>query len=1151
MHANQWRLLGTRRFLPLFITQFLGALNDNVFKNALVILITYAVMDSAGIAPHIMVTLAAGIFILPFFLFSAIAGQLADKRDKAQLIRVIKFIEILLMASAAIGFYLENVILLLGILFLMGAQSTFFGPLKYGILPDHLHEHELIGGNALIEAGTFLSILLGTMLGGLFIMVENGIAIITALVIIAALLGWLSSLYIPPAQPASPGIKVGFNPLSETRAILQYIRQDKIIFRTILAISWFWLFGAAFLSQFPVFAKEIIGGNEQVVTLFLVVFSVGIGIGSLLCNKLLKSEVVTTYTPLGILGMTAFTVDLFFASHAIIPAAEKSELIGAITFLDSWAHWRILADLFGLAICGGIYIVPLYALLQHCAQSSHRSRVFAGNNIMNALFMVTSALAISLMLASDFSVTEVFLTIAILNGLVAIYITSLLPQALIRSLLQAIFHTFYRLEIKGMEHYQQAGGRTIIIANHLSFLDALLLSASIPEPLCFAINTHIARRWWIRPFLFLADIVTIDPTNPMSMRLLIDKVKNGRKVVIFPEGRLTLTGSLMKVYEGPAVIADKSDALLLPICISGAQYTPFSRLKGKIRLRWFPKITLTCMPPESFALPPQIQGKQRRRMAGIKLYDIMTTMMFQSNTLRQTLFESLLDAATIHGRRHVIAEDIERVTLSYSQLITRSFILGSVLQKMAPVRHNVGILLPNMTSTLVGFFALQAYGRVPAMLNFSASKKNLIDACRLAQIEIVITSKRFIEAGKLTDRIDELQTQSISVLYLEDIRKNLHWWNKLAGTLAGWLPRFAYRITHPARDADAAAVVLFTSGSEGAPKGVALSHLNLQANRFQAASLIDFGPTDIVFNALPVFHSFGLTGGTLLPIFSGIKTFFYPSPLHYRVIPELVYDSNATLLFGTDTFLTGYARYANPYDFYSLRYVFAGAEKLRESTRRTWSENFGVRIFEGYGATETAPILSINTPMHNRAGSVGRLMPGIRYRLEEITGIKGGGKLWVAGPNVMKGYYLLDAPGQIVPPPNGWYDTGDIVEIDNEGYLFIRGRAKRFAKIGGEMVSLTAVEEYISQLWPDHAHAVVPIADAKKGEQLVLITTHPAANRNDLIAYVQEHGLGELNIPRTILFVDEIPHLGTGKTDYVALREWVLGQTANLETKNA
>jgi acyl-[acyl-carrier-protein]-phospholipid O-acyltransferase / long-chain-fatty-acid--[acyl-carrier-protein] ligase len=1143
MHSSQWKLLTSKRFLPFFVTQFLGAFNDNVFKNALVILITYATMESAGTSPQIMVTLAAGIFILPFFLFSATAGQLADKWDKAQLIRHIKFIEIVLMGCAATGFYLESVPFLLGVLFLMGVQSAFFGPLKYAILPDQLHEDELIGGNALVGAGTFIAILLGTIAGGLLILSEQGGAIVSTLVIGAALLGWLFSLSIPATQPAAPGMVVSFGVLKETRAIINQIRQNTTVFRAILGISWFWLFGAAFLSQFPTFAKEVVGGNEQVVTLFLTIFSVGIGIGALLCDKLLKGEVAATYVPLGILGMTVFTVDLYFASGVVVPAAGEG-LIGAVVFLQSFPNWRILLDLLVISVSGGLYIVPLYAIVQSYAKASHRSRAVAANNIMNALFMVISALGISLMLALDFTVPDVFLTIALLNGLVAIYIASLLPYALVKSILQWGFHTLYRVDVKGMEHYRQAGERVLIIANHLSFLDAALLSVCFPERLCFAINSNIARQWWVRPFLFLADTVAIDPGNPLSTRLLIERVKNGDKVVVFPEGRLTLTGALMKVYEGPAMIADKSSARLLPVSLSGPQYTPFSRLKGKVRIRWFPKIIVKVMPPEAFELPLTVRGKQRRRIAGLKLYDIMTNTVFQSNDMRQTLFQSLLDAAATHGNDHIIAEDIERNPLPYFQLIARSFILGSVLSRRMPAQVNVGIMLPNMVSSLIGFFALHAFGRVPAMLNFSTSPRNLAIACQSAQIQTVITSRRFVETAKLTSLIDSLKAQPVSLVYLEDLRDQIHWWHKLIGLLAAIMPSFFYHFTNSRRDPDAPAVVLFTSGSEGTPKGVVLSHANLQANRFQTSSRIDFGPSDIVFNALPIFHSFGLTGGTLLPVLSGIRTFLYPSPLHYRVIPELVYDTNATLLFGTDTFLTGYARYANAYDFYSVRYVFAGAEKLRESTRRLWSESFGVRIFEGYGATETSPILSLNTPMHNQSGSVGRLLPGIHYKLKSVSGIEYGGRLLVSGPNIMQGYYLAETPGEIVPPADGWYDTGDIVEIDDEGYLFIKGRAKRFAKIGGEMVSLTAVEESINRLWPEYMHATIQLPDDKKGEQIILVTTHPHAERNNIINYFKENGLGELGIPKSILSIDKLPVLGTGKTDYVTLSEWVLQQNA-------
>jgi acyl-[acyl-carrier-protein]-phospholipid O-acyltransferase / long-chain-fatty-acid--[acyl-carrier-protein] ligase len=1138
MRPDQWHLLKTKRFFPLFLTQFLGAFNDNVFKNALIIMITYAAIDNTGLRPEIMVTAAAGIFILPFFLFSATAGQLSDKNNKAKIIQFIKFAEILLMIGASIGFYFGSVTLLLLVLFLMGTQSAFFGPVKYGILPDHLQENELIGGNALIETGTFISILLGTILGGLLILADNGPIIISVLVVSMALIGWISSLSIPATSAAAPDISIKYNFIVETFEIIQHIQKDPVTFRAILGISWFWLFGATFLSQFPTFSKDIIGGNEQIVTLFLAVFSIGIGIGSLFCNKLLKGEIATTYVPLGILGMTVFTLDLYFASLNVIPG-NSGAFVGIAEFLHTFNHWRILVDLLGISICGGIYIVPLYAMVQDRAENAYRSRAIACNNIINALFMVVSAVAISLLLLNNFTVIEVFLVIALLNGLVAVFISSLLPEALVRSILQWLFHTFYRLEVKGLVNYKKLDDKAIIVANHLSFLDAALIGAYIPERVCFAINTRIAKKWWVRPFLLLADTIALDPTNPMSTRLLIDRVKNGIKIVIFPEGRLTLTGSLMKIYEGPAMIANKSGAKLLPVIISGAQYTPFSRLRGKVRIHLFPKISLTLMPPASLDIAAPVRGRKRRQLAGVKLYDIITNMMFQSNNLQQTLFQSLLDAKTIHGSTHLIAEDIERKPLTYTQFITRCFILGNAFRNVTQKEENVGVLLPNMVSTLVCFFGLQAFGRIPSMLNYSTSEKNLLSACLTARIQLIITSKKFIEAGKLSSVIDGLEKLNVTILYLEDLRDKLSMLDKLIGRLAGFFPQTYYDLTNKNRNPETPAVTLFTSGTEGTPKGVVLSHKNIQANRFQVSSRIDFGPTDIVFNALPIFHSFGLTGGTLLPVLAGIKTFFYPSPLHYRIIPELVYDTNATLLFGTDTFLTGYARHAHPYDFHSVRYVFAGAEKLQDRTRKTWSDKFGVRIFEGYGATETAPVLSMNTPMHSQPGSVGRLMPGISHQLQPVPGIEEGGRLLVAGPNIMMGYYLSDAPGKIQPLHDEWYDTGDIVTIDDIGYITIRGRAKRFAKIGGEMVSLSAVEDYIGKLWPQYTHAVLHIPDPKKGEQLVLVTTNPAASRNDLVNYAKENGINELNIPKTILQTDTIPVLGTGKTNYVTLLEWV------------
>ncbi|MEE8205885.1 MAG: MFS transporter, partial [Nitrospinaceae bacterium] len=779
MFHNQFDLLKTRRFLPLFVTQFLGAFNDNAFKNALVILITYVTAEKAGLNSQIMVTLAAGIFILPFFLFSATAGQLADKYEKTFLIRIIKLVEILLMIGAAAGFLMESVSFLMTVLFLMGTQSTFFGPIKYGILPEKIEEDELIGGNGLIEAGTFVSILIGTIVGGLLILTEYGILLLSGMVIGVALLGWVSSFYIPQGKPASPDLKVDYNLIRETWSIVSHTRQNREIFLSILGISWFWLVGATFLAQFPTYAKDIIGGNEQLVTLFLTVFTLGVGIGSLLCNQMLKGEIEATFVPLGIAGVSLFTVDLYFASQqSFINIGE--ELIGAGEFLSHLTSWRILGDLFMVSVCSGIYIVPLYAIIQSRSDATYRSRTIASNNIINALFMVVSAVATVLMLTLGFNVTQVFLTMALMNAAVAVYACQLLPAALVKSILYWVFNAFYKVEVRGMGNYKAIQQeKVIIVANHLSFLDAALIATYFPSRLTFAINTKVAQHWLVKRFINLMKTFPLDPTNPMATKSLIESITNKNHVVIFPEGRITVTGSLMKVYEGSGMIADKSGAHILPVRIDGAQYTPFSRLKGKIRTRWFPQITLTVLEPQKINIPGHIKGGARRALAGTQLYDMMTLMMFQASHYRTTLFQALLDARAVHGGSQVIAEDVQRDPITYDHVNTKCFILGKSISGITQPGEFVGVLLPNMVSTVIMFFALQAYGRVPAMLNFSAGKRNILSTCETARMKTVFTSRRFVENANLEETVREIQDAGVRVIYLEDFAKKISLMDKM------------------------------------------------------------------------------------------------------------------------------------------------------------------------------------------------------------------------------------------------------------------------------------------------------------------------------------------------------------------------------------
>jgi acyl-[acyl-carrier-protein]-phospholipid O-acyltransferase/long-chain-fatty-acid--[acyl-carrier-protein] ligase len=431
----------------------------------------------------------------------------------------------------------------------------------------------------------------------------------------------------------------------------------------------------------------------------------------------------------------------------------------------------------------------------------------------------------------------------------------------------------------------------------------------------------------------------------------------------------------------------------------------------------------------------------------------------------------------------------------------------------------------------VTLFALMSAGRVPAMINFSAGASNVLAACKAAQIDTILTSRAFIEKGRLDALVAALAEQ-VKIVYLDDIRPTITLGDKLRGMRNAKKPLVA------SKPNDWAAI-LFTSGSEGTPKGVVLSHRNMLANAAQAAARIDFGRQDKVFNVLPVFHSFGLTVGLVLPLVSGVRVYLYPSPLHYRIVPELIYGVNATILFGTDTFLNGYARSAHAYDFRSLRYILAGAEAVKESTRRIYLEKFGLRILEGYGVTETAPALALNTPMFNKSGTVGRMLPGMEARLEKVEGVDEGGRLYVKGPNVMLGYLRVENPGVLEPPPEGWHDTGDIVTIDKQGFIAIKGRAKRFAKIGGEMVSFAAVEMIAAELWPDALSAVAAVPDARKGERLVLVTQKKDATRSEFQAFARSRGAAELMMPSEVVVIDKLPLLGSGKIDNVSVTKLV------------
>jgi len=1115
-------LMTSRRFAPLFWCQFFSAFNDNFLKNALVILILFRL---GGGHSGALIALAAAVFIAPFFFLSGLGGQLADRFDKAVVARRLKLAEIAVAGIAVAGFATHSIALMFCALGLFGVIASLFGPIKYGILPDHLAREELPAGNALVEGATFLAILFGTIAGGIAAEGGGSPAAFGALILVFAFMCWGASLLIPRTGEAAPGLTIDINIARSTASLIGLLRADPRLWWGGLVASWFWLIGAVVLSLLPPLVKDVLGGSEEVVNAYLAVFSIAIAIGSGLASWLAHGRIILLPTLIGAIILGAFALDLGFATFAAKPAAAP---LGAWAMLTSGRGLRVAIDLAGLAIGGGLFIVPTFTAVQAWAGADRRARVVAAVNVLNAAFMVVGTLAISAIEFAGVGTPMLFLLIGVANFAVAVAIGRTMPASGLGDFLSILFRAVYRLEVHGIDNLKNAGPNPIIALNHVSFLDAALAISLLERDPVFAIDHGIAQRWWVKPFLRFSRAMPLDPSKPMATRTLINAVKAGETLVIFPEGRITVTGSLMKVYDGAGLIADKTGALVVPVRIDGLEATPFSRLAHtQVRRRWFPKVVVTILEPVRLTVDDKLVGRHRRQAAGAALYEIMSNLVFRTTSTDRTVVQALIEAATVHGPKRTAVEDPVTGTLSYKRLLIGAAVLGRKLMPHATEGKAVGVMLPNANGAALAVLGLMSAGRVPAMINFTAGASNILAACRAAEVVTIVTSRAFVEKGKLGGLVSQLQTRA-EIVYLEDVRAEVTLLDKLRGMLTARKPLVP-------RKADDPAAILFTSGSEGAPKGVVLSHRNMLANAAQAAARIDFGRTDKVFNVLPVFHSFGLTVGLILPLVSGVHVYLYPSPLHYRTVPELVYNVNATILFGTDTFLAGYARAAHAYDFRSLRYVLAGAEPVKEATRRTYAEKFGLRILEGYGVTETAPVLAINTPMFNRFGTVGRVMPGMTARLEAVPGVEDGGRLFVKGPNVMLGYLKADNPGVLEPPPEGWHDTGDIVSIDAQGFVTIKGRAKRFAKIGGEMVSLAAVETLAAGLWPDVLSAVAAVPDVRKGERLILVTQKKGATRADFQAYAKAHGAADLMVPSEVLAVDKVPVLGSGKLDYVAV----------------
>ena len=717
-----------------------------------------------------------------------------------------------------------------------------------------------------------------------------------------------------------------------------------------------------------------------------------------------------------------------------------------------------------------------------------------------------------------------------------------------KPLLRLLARIFFRFRAHN-EAVLKTPGPVLLVPNHVSWLDWLFIGVCLEDDWKFVTSSTTAQTSWLHQKIMVNRMTfPVDPASPYAARHMAEFLQKGGRLVLFAEGRLSHTGTLMKLYDGSGFLLHKTRAKVITAHLRGANRLPFSPNPGwkKMLPRVSAHFSEVLNPPSL----EHISTTQARATFTTWLRDKMVEQHFATEMEfgAATMPAAIADAARQRPQQTVL-EDATLQCLSYRKLFVAARVLGRQIAARTPAptaataspNARVGVLLPNVNATPIVLLALWQLGKIPAVLNFSTGDATMVGCAQLADLRQIITSRKFLERAKLSAK--PFTAAGLEILYLEDLKAGVTGLDKFSALLRVRLGGNSHIPISP----NETAVILFTSGSEGTPKGVELSHRNLLANIRQMIAVTDITDSDRIFNCLPLFHSFGLTVGMLLPLVRGLYCFIYPSPLHYRMIPAAIYDRDCTVFLSTNTFLNGYARKANPYDFRSMRYLFSAAEKLQETTATTWSQRFGVRILEGYGATECAPCVSVNTPLEPRYGTVGRVMPGMEYRLDKIEGVEDAGRLLVRGPNVMKGYINPDANAKF-HSLGGWYDTGDIVHIDADKYLHIRGRLKRFAKVSGEMVSLTAVEDALAGAFPQYGlrcqTAVVTRPDEDKGEALIAVSNEPRLTLDEVRTAIKAKGLTNLCVPREIIAVREIPKLGTGKVNHRELQTLVAGMTA-------
>jgi acyl-[acyl-carrier-protein]-phospholipid O-acyltransferase/long-chain-fatty-acid--[acyl-carrier-protein] ligase len=1123
-------ILKRRGFFCFFWTQFLGAFNDNFYK-IIVTLVALDIPASAGGGKD-FIPLIGGLFILPYLIFSGYSGYLADVYSKRNVLVAVKCFEIAAMSLGFFAFLLNRMELMLAVVFLMGLHSTIFSPAKYGVLPEMLHDHDLSRGNGLLEMSTFMAIILGTSLGGtIYEAWKDRLDWIGIVLIGIAVLGMLTSLGITKVPPSGSAKKFFPNPIAEIWQGTHRLYHDRTLWLTVMGISYFWFLGAFLQMVLPLYGKEILALGETRIGLLWTFAALGIGAGSLMAGRLSGDKIELGLVPVGAIGMGIFSLVLFFVTPSFASAGISLVCMGFFA---------------------GFFAVPLNALLQQRAEREAKGRLIATNNVFNTIGALIAAgllwvFVTPLNLSADFDI----LVLGLLTFAMTIYVLRLLPDVSVRFMLWLLTHSLYRIRVVGRDNVPSQGP-ALLVSNHVSFVDAILIGASLPRFIRFMLLREYYDISWLNSFFRLMKAIPVVPTSRRgivdSLRRARSELEAGEVVCIFAEGAISRTGHLLAFKRGFEKIVEGSSIPIIPVHLDQLWGSIFSFKQG--RFFWKRPRLLPYPVTVSFGAPlPASASVQDVRQA---VQELESEAARHRRRRRDLLQAKFIRMAKRRWFSFCMA-DTTGMELTFGRTLIGARLLAGWVRRHTAGESMVGLLLPASVGGALANIAASLAGKVPVNLNFTSGPDAMRLAIERCGIKTILTSRVFLSRAGL----EELP----GMVFLEELRKTFTAFQKTSALLSSFLLPARLLEWHHARNQkpDDLATVIFSSGSTGAPKGIMLSHHNIVSNIEGIEQVFQFTPADRIMGVLPLFHSFGFTGTLWLPLIAGFGAVYHPNPTDSRIIGETVKKYGATLFISTPTFYAGYMRRCSAEEFASLRYVIAGAEKLREPIARGYKEKYGIEILEGYGCTELAPVVSVNVPdviydnekqVGSKPGTVGHPIPGVVVKV--IDPDSGGplpygaqGMLLAKGGNLMLGY--LGQPELTAEAiHDGWYITGDIASLDEDGFIRITDRVSRFSKIGGEMVPHVKIEEAINEILGSAASAVTAIADARRGEKLVVFYSANGITSHELWEKLNQSELPKLWIPKRedLHPIDSLPLLGSGKVDLKRVKAMALERVA-------